>query len=56
MAKNVRPRCRPYCHLADWKDSRTDKNGNIRTTCSRCGAFIGNRPAERKQGEKLKGN
>ena len=38
------PRCSPRCDEADYAEERD--GGQIRTTCRRCGRFIGRRPAE----------
>lgn len=47
------PRCRPQCDRRDWRDeTEPPRKGWIRTVCSQCGTWIGDRRVENKQAAK----
>lgn len=47
-----KPPCRHGTDRSLWRDKVDKKNNVIRTTCVQCGAWIGNRPIDRKQERK----
>ncbi len=49
-------KCKLHIDAKDWIDEpHPTRRGWIRTTCKRCGAFIGNRPKEVDQKRKKPG-